>query len=87
MSKKRYTLYISRPPARKFDLVAQQRQGAKSARVEEALRVSLEPQPHPGLDDGLALFPVVVGINGYLGKTRNSAARLCRGRRQALRKD
>jgi predicted transcriptional regulator len=54
MSKKRYTLYLSRPLARKFDLIAQQRQGAKSALVEEALRLSLEPQPHPGLDDGLA---------------------------------
>ena len=54
MSKKRYTLYLSRPLARKFDLVAQQRQGAKSALVEEALRASLEPQQHPGLDDGLA---------------------------------
>ena len=54
MSKKRYTLYLSRPLARKFDLIAQQRQGAKSALVEEALRTSLEPQQHPGLDDGLA---------------------------------
>lgn len=54
MSKKRYTLYISRPLARKFDLVAQQRNGAKSALVEEALRASLEPQQHPGIDDGLA---------------------------------
>jgi hypothetical protein len=54
MSKKRYTLYLSRPLARKFDLVAQQRQGAKSALVEEALRLTLEPQPHPGLEDGLA---------------------------------
>lgn len=54
MSKKRYTLYISRPLARKFDLVAQQRNGAKSALVEEALRASLEPQQHPGVDEGLA---------------------------------
>jgi hypothetical protein len=54
MSKKRYTLYLSRPLARKFDLVAQQRQGAKSALVEEALRASLEPQQHPGLEEGLA---------------------------------
>ncbi len=54
MSKKRYTLYISRPLARKFDLVAQQRNGAKSALVEEALRASLEPQQHPGIEDGLA---------------------------------
>ena len=54
MGKKRYTLYLSRPLARKFDLVAQQRQGAKSALVEEALRVSLEPQQHPGIEEGLA---------------------------------
>ena len=54
MSKKRYTLYLSRPLARKFDLVAQQRNGAKSALVEEALRVSLEPEQHPGIEDGLA---------------------------------
>src|SRR5262245_7044949 len=53
MGKKRYTLYISRPLARKFDLVAQQRQGAKSALVEEALRASLEPQQHPGIEEGL----------------------------------
>src|SRR5712671_4259031 len=54
MSKKRYTLYLSRPLARKFDLVAKQRQGAKSALVEEALRVSLEPEQHPGVEEGLA---------------------------------
>lgn len=54
MGKKRYTLYLSRPLARKFDLVALQRQGAKSALVEEALRASLEPQQHPGVEEGLA---------------------------------
>ena len=54
MSKKRYTLYLSRPLARTFDLVAQQRQGAKSALVEEALRLTLEPKAQPGLDDALA---------------------------------
>ncbi len=54
MGKKRYTLYISRPLARKFDLIAQQRQGAKSALVEEALRANLEPQQHPGVEEGLA---------------------------------
>jgi predicted transcriptional regulator len=54
MSKKRYTLYLSRPLARKFDLVAQQRNGAKSALVEEALRASLEPRQHEGLEDALA---------------------------------
>ena len=54
MSKKRYTLYLSRPLARKFDLVAQQRQGAKSALVEEALRAQPGAAAHPGLDDALA---------------------------------
>jgi hypothetical protein len=54
MPKKRYTLYLSRPLARTFDLVAQQRQGAKSALVEEALRLTLEPKAQPGLDDALA---------------------------------
>jgi predicted transcriptional regulator len=59
MSKKRYTLYLSPPLARKFDLVAKQRQGAKSALVEEALRVSLEPEQHPGIEDGLARHKTV----------------------------
>ena len=54
MPKKRYTLYLSRPLARKFDLVALQRQGAKSELVEEALRLTLEPQLQPGIEDGLA---------------------------------
>jgi len=54
MSKKRYTLYLSRPLARKFDEVARVRNGAKSALVEEALRESLEPKPMPGIEDGLA---------------------------------
>jgi hypothetical protein len=54
MAKKRYTLYLPTPLARKFDQVARQRQGAKSALVEEALRASLEPRQHEGLEDGLA---------------------------------
>jgi len=54
MAKKRYTLYLPTPLARKFDQVARERQGAKSALVEEALRVSLEPRQHEGLEDGLA---------------------------------
>jgi hypothetical protein len=53
MSKKRYTLYISRPLARRFDLIAQQRNGAKSALVEDALRVALEPQQHTGIEEAL----------------------------------
>ena len=54
MAKKRYTLYLSTPLARKFDQVAREQQGAKSALVEEALRASLEPRQHEGLEDGLA---------------------------------
>lgn len=54
MSKKRYTLYLSRPLARQFDLIARQRHGGKSALVEEALRANLAPERHPGVEDGLA---------------------------------
>lgn len=54
MSKKRYTLYLSRPLARQFDLIARQRHGGKSALVEEALRASLTPEKHPGVEDVLA---------------------------------
>jgi predicted transcriptional regulator len=54
MAKKRYTLYLPTPLARKFDQVARERRGAKSALVEEALRASLEPRQHDGLEDGLA---------------------------------
>ena len=53
MAKKRYALYISRPLANKFDLVAQQRHGSKSAMLEEALRISLEPQRVPGVEEVL----------------------------------
>jgi len=53
MKKKRYTLYLSRPLARKFDEVASVRNGAKSALVEEALKESLDPKPMPGIEDGL----------------------------------
>lgn len=54
MSKKRYTLYLSRPLARQFDLIARQRHGGKSALVEEALRASLAPEQHPGVEEVLA---------------------------------
>jgi hypothetical protein len=54
MSKKRYTLYLSRPLARQFDLIARQRHGGKSALVEEALRANLEPERHPGVEEVLA---------------------------------
>jgi hypothetical protein len=53
MAKKRYALYISRPLASKFDLVAQKRHGSKSAMLEEALRLSLEPQRVPGAEEVL----------------------------------
>lgn len=54
MSKKRYTLYLSAPLARKLDQVAKQRNGAKSAIVEEAIKANLEPQQHPRVEDALA---------------------------------
>lgn len=54
MSKKRYTLYLSRPLARQFDLIARQRHGGKSALVEEALRTNLAPERHPGVEEVLA---------------------------------
>lgn len=54
MGKKKYTLYLSRPLARRFDDVARLRHGGKSALVEEALTASLTPQQVPGLDDKLA---------------------------------
>ena len=53
MSKKKYTLYLSLDLARKFDATAK-RNGAKSALVEEALKLSLSPQQVPGIDDALA---------------------------------
>jgi predicted transcriptional regulator len=79
MSKKRYTLYISRPLARRFDLVAQQRNGAKSALVEEALRAALEPQQHIGLEEGLArrlneLNRVVAGLRREMAVTTETLA-------------
>lgn len=54
MGKKRYTLYISRPLARRFDETARNKHGGKSALVEEALAASLTPQQVPGIDDILA---------------------------------
>ena len=54
MTKKRYSLYLSPPLARKFELVARQRHGSRSALFEEALRANLEPQQVPGVEEGLA---------------------------------
>lgn len=53
MAKKRYALYISRPLAAKFDLIAQKRHGSKSAMLEEALRATLEPEKVPGAEEVL----------------------------------
>jgi hypothetical protein len=54
MAKKKYTLYLAVPLARKLDQVARDRHGGKSALVEDALRASLEPQQHAGIEEGLA---------------------------------
>src|SRR5689334_3378681 len=51
MTKKRYSVYISEPLARKFDLVASLHPRARSALVEEALRAQLEPAQYPGIGD------------------------------------
>jgi len=53
MTKKRYTIYLPRPLAQKLDLVARQRHGAKSAIVEEALHVQLEPVQHAGIESAM----------------------------------
>ena len=54
MAKKRYSPYLSPPLARKFETVARQRHGSRSALFEEALRANLEPQQVPGVEEGLA---------------------------------
>ena len=51
MSKKRYTLYITRPLARRFDEVSRTSHGGKSALVEEALTASLRPREVPDNKD------------------------------------
>ena len=53
MSKKRYTLYITRPLARRFDEVSRTSHGGKSALVEEALNASLRPREVPDMKDQL----------------------------------
>ena len=53
MRKKRYCLYLSRPLANKFELVAMRRKRSKSAFLEDALRQALEPEAHPGIEDVL----------------------------------
>jgi predicted transcriptional regulator len=54
MAKKKYTLYLPVPLARRLDQVARERHAAKSALVEKALRASFEPRQHAGIEDGLA---------------------------------
>lgn len=54
MVKKRYTLYLSRPLARKLDELARRKKGAKSALVEEALAMSLAPEVIAGTEDAAA---------------------------------
>jgi hypothetical protein len=53
MKKKRYCLYLSRPLANTFELVAMRRKRSKSAFLEDALRQALEPETHPGIEDAL----------------------------------
>jgi len=64
--KKRYSLYLPAPLARKFDLVAQQRHGSKSALFEEAMRASLEPERVPNLEEAIArsLNDLKKGVGG-----------------------
>jgi hypothetical protein len=54
MAKKKYTLYLPVPLARRLDQVARDRHGGKSALVEDALKASFEPQQHAGIEEGLA---------------------------------
>jgi hypothetical protein len=51
--KKRLSIRISAPLARKLEYVAGRSSGTKSALVEEALRARLEPEQVPGIDDVL----------------------------------
>jgi hypothetical protein len=54
MAKKRYTVWLSRPLAHKFEAVAARSKGGKSGVVEDALKAALEPQLLPGVNDALA---------------------------------
>ena len=54
MSKKRYTIYLQRSLALKFQSVAGRRKGGKSGSGrKKRLRAMLEPQPMPGVNDAL----------------------------------
>jgi hypothetical protein len=53
MSKKRYSIYLQRSLALKFESVTGRRRGGKSALIHDALRAMLEPQPMPGVNDAL----------------------------------
>ena len=51
--KKRLSIRLSAPLARKLEFVAGRSSGTKSALIEEALRARLEPEQVPGIDDVL----------------------------------
>jgi hypothetical protein len=72
MRKKRYTLYVSLPLARRLDDVARSTHGGKSALVEEALAASLTPQQVPGVDD--LLLDRLAAINGVAQKIERDQA-------------
>jgi Ribbon-helix-helix protein, copG family len=54
MSRKRYNVGLSRSLARKLESLAAGRHCGKSALIEEALKLALEPQAMPGIDDAMA---------------------------------
>jgi hypothetical protein len=51
--KKRLSIRLSTPLARKLEFVAGRSSGGKSALIEEALRARLEPEQVPGIDEVL----------------------------------
>src|SRR5262245_27061744 len=54
MSRKRYNVGLSRALARKLESLAAGRHCGKSALIEEALKLALEPQAMPGVGNTLA---------------------------------
>jgi Ribbon-helix-helix protein, copG family len=54
MSSKRYAIRLSRPLANKLERLAEGRRDGKSALIEEALKLALEPRGMPGVEDGMA---------------------------------
>ena len=53
MRKKRFSVWLSRPLAHKFETIAARAKGGKSALVEDALKAVLEPEQLPGVQDAL----------------------------------